>query len=65
MTTFNPPTRAGHYRLRHAVRSEVLKLTSLRSSLITLGVTIVFTLLISILSATSSLHKPAIYYQRL
>ena len=62
MTTFNRRTRAGHYRLRHAVRSEVLKLASLRSSLITLGVTIVFTLLISILSATSSLHKPAIYY---
>lgn len=62
MATLNPASRAGHYRLSHAVRSEVLKLTSLRSSLITLGVTLVFTLLISILSATSSLHKPAAYY---
>lgn len=63
MTALNPPTRAGHYRLSHAVRSEVLKLTSLRSSLITLGVTLVFTFLIAILSATSSLHKSAVYYQ--
>jgi ABC-2 type transport system permease protein len=62
MTTLDPTTRAGHYRLSHAVRSEVLKLTSLRSSLITLGVTLVFTFVISILSATGSLHKPAAYY---
>lgn len=62
MTTLNPTTRAGHYRLSHAIRSEVSKLTSLRSSLITLGVTLGFTLLITILSATSSLHKSLLYY---
>ena len=62
MATLNSTLPAGRYRLSHAVRSEVLKLTSLRSSLITLSVTLVFTFLVSILSATSSLHKPAIYY---
>ena len=62
MSTFNPTLPAGRYRLSQAVRSELLKLTSLRSSLITLAVTLAFTLLIAILSATSSLHKPAPYY---
>jgi ABC-2 type transport system permease protein len=64
MTTINPTTHAGHYRLSNAIRSEVLKLTSLRSSQITLGVTLVFTFLVSILSATSELHKGALYYQQ-
>ena len=31
----------GHYRLKHAVKSEVLKIVTLRSTAITLGVTIV------------------------
>jgi len=63
MTALNHPARAGRYRVSNAVRSEVLKLTSLRSSLIALAVTILFTGLISVLSATSSLHKGAAYYR--
>jgi ABC-2 type transport system permease protein len=47
---------AGHYRVRHVVRSEVVKMVTLRSAALTLGVTVVAGLLVTGLVTNSSLH---------
>ncbi|HWE54301.1 MAG TPA: ABC transporter permease [Acidimicrobiales bacterium] len=52
----------GHYRVKHVVKSEVVKILTLRSTAITLGVTIIIGLLVTGLVANASLnHSPDWY----
>ncbi len=46
----------GHYRLKHVVRSEVVKIVTLRSTAITLGLTVVAGLLVTGLVTNAALH---------
>ena len=52
----------GHYRFKHVARSEALKVLTLRSSAITLAVTVAAALLVTGLVANSNLHHGARYY---
>ena len=52
----------GHYRLRHVVKSEVAKIVTLPSTVITLGVTVVFGLLVTGLVANAALHHDPGWY---
>ncbi len=53
----------GHYRVKHVVKSEVLKILTLRSTAITVGLTVVAGLLVTGLVANGQLHKFPGYYQ--
>jgi ABC-type transport system involved in multi-copper enzyme maturation permease subunit len=54
-----PPS---HYRVKHVVRSEVVKILTLRSTAITLGITVVATLLVTGLVSHAALgHFPGFY----
>ena len=55
----------GHYRVKHVVKSEVLKILTLRSTAITVGLTVVAGLLVTGLVANASLHHSARLLQRL
>jgi ABC-2 type transport system permease protein len=57
-----PPPRPGHYRLTHVVRSEALKVLTLRSNAVILGLTVVAGLLVTGLVANANLHHGASYY---
>ncbi|HTW10029.1 MAG TPA: ABC transporter permease subunit [Acidimicrobiales bacterium] len=46
----------GHYRTKHVVKSEVLKMLTVRSTAITVGLTVVAGLLVTGLVANASLH---------
>ena len=67
MTQALPLTRSSvtapsHYRLRHVVKSEIVKVLTLPSTAITLGVTVVAGLLVTGLVTNSSLnHDPRFY----
>jgi ABC-2 type transport system permease protein len=52
----------GHYRVKHVARSEVAKILTLRSTAITLGVTVIATLVITGLVAHGALHHGGYYY---
>jgi ABC-2 type transport system permease protein len=52
----------GHYRLKHVVKSEVLKIVTLRSTAITLGLTVVAALLVTGLVSNSALHHNPDFY---
>jgi ABC-type transport system involved in multi-copper enzyme maturation permease subunit len=52
----------GHYRVRHVVKSETLKILSLRSTAVTLGVTVVAALLVTGLVANAALGHQLGYY---
>jgi ABC-type transport system involved in multi-copper enzyme maturation permease subunit len=52
----------GHYRLKHVIRSEALKVVTLRSTLVTLGLTVVAGLLVTGLVTNAALHHGASYY---
>lgn len=55
-------TAPSHYRLRHVVKSEIVKVLTLPSTAITLGVTVVAGLLVTGLVTNSSLnHDPHFY----
>ncbi|HLH45937.1 MAG TPA: ABC transporter permease subunit [Acidimicrobiales bacterium] len=56
-------TTPGHYRLKHVVRSETVKILTLRSTAITLGLTVVATLLVTGLVTNAALHQPPGYYR--
>lgn len=52
----------GQYRLRHVVRSEVVKVLTLRSTAVTLGVTVAIGLLVTSLVTNAALgHGPGFY----
>jgi ABC-type transport system involved in multi-copper enzyme maturation permease subunit len=52
----------GHYRLKHVVRSEVAKVVTLRSTAITLGLTVVAGLLVTGLVTHAALHHGPGFY---
>jgi ABC-2 type transport system permease protein len=51
-----------HYRLKNVVRSEVVKILTLRSTAITLGITVVAALLVTGLVSNGALGHPAGWY---
>jgi ABC-2 type transport system permease protein len=52
----------GHYRVKHVVKSEVVKIVTLPSTAITLGLTVVAGLLVTGLVTNSALHHGPGYY---
>jgi ABC-2 type transport system permease protein len=52
----------GHYRLKNVVRSEVVKILTLRSTAITLGITVVAVLLVTGLVSNAAVGHPAGWY---
>jgi ABC-2 type transport system permease protein len=52
----------GHYRVKHVVRSEVLKVLTLRSNAVILVVTVAAALLVTGLVANADLHHGPAYY---
>ena len=52
----------GHYTPRHVAKSEMVKILTLRSTAITLGLTFVGTLLVTGLVTNSALHHSAQFY---
>lgn len=56
----NPPR--GHYRMRDVAKFELAKILTLRSTAITLGLTIVASLLVTGLATHSALHQNPEYY---
>ncbi len=52
----------GHYRVKHVVRSEVVKILTLPSTAITLGLTVVAGLLVTGLVTNSALHHSPDWY---
>jgi ABC-2 type transport system permease protein len=57
-----PDAPYGHYRAKHVVKSEVLKIATLRSNAIILGVTVVAGLLVTGLVANANLHHSPGFY---
>jgi ABC-type transport system involved in multi-copper enzyme maturation permease subunit len=53
----------GHYRVKHVVRSEVVKVLTLRSTAITLGLTVVAALVVTGLVTNAALHHGRDFYQ--
>jgi ABC-type transport system involved in multi-copper enzyme maturation permease subunit len=57
-----PAAPPGHYRLKNVVRAEVVKILTLRSTAITLGITVVAVLLVTGLVSNAALgHSPPFY----
>jgi ABC-2 type transport system permease protein len=52
----------GHYRVKHVAKSEMVKILTLRSTAITLALTVCLSLLVTGLVANSALHQPPSYY---
>jgi ABC-2 type transport system permease protein len=52
----------GHYRIKHVVRSEVAKILTLPSTAITMGLTLVFGLLVTGLVSNAALHHAVYWY---
>jgi ABC-type transport system involved in multi-copper enzyme maturation permease subunit len=62
MTLAIPTVPLGHYRLKNVVRSEVVKILTLRSTAITVGITVVAALLVTGLVSNAALgHFPGFY----
>ena len=53
----------GHYRLRHSVRSEIFKMVTLPSTLITLGATVLFGLLVTALVTHHQIGRPQFTFE--
>jgi ABC-type transport system involved in multi-copper enzyme maturation permease subunit len=60
---FSSYTPAGRYGLRQVVRSEVVKITTLRSTLWTLLITVAGMGMVTVISTNSALHKSPDWYQ--
>ncbi|MDA8046968.1 MAG: ABC transporter permease subunit [Actinomycetota bacterium] len=52
----------GHYRMKNVVRSEVVKILTLRSTAVTLGITVAAALLVTGLVSNAALGHPAAWY---
>jgi ABC-type transport system involved in multi-copper enzyme maturation permease subunit len=52
----------GHYRVKHVVKSEILKIMTLRSTAITVGLTVIAGLLVTWLVTRSNLHQGSGFY---
>jgi hypothetical protein len=59
MTLAMQTTPPGHYRVKQVIRSEVVKILTLPSTAIILGVTVVAGLLVTGLVTNAALHRPA------
>jgi ABC-type transport system involved in multi-copper enzyme maturation permease subunit len=53
---------AGHYRVKHVARSELVKILTLRSTAVTFGITIVAALLVTGLVSNAALGHPPDWY---
>jgi ABC-2 type transport system permease protein len=62
MTQAIPISSRGHYRVQNVAKSEISKILTLRSTAITLGFTVVATLLVTVLSTHAALHHGPPYY---
>ena len=62
MTTTLPTTTPGRYGVRQVAKSEVVKILTLRSTLITLGLTVVASLLVTGLVTHAALHQQPGWY---
>jgi ABC-2 type transport system permease protein len=62
MTTTLQTAAPGRYGLRQVAKSEVVKILTLRSTLITLGLTVVASLLVTGLVTNAALHQRPEYY---
>ncbi len=62
MTYAIQPPRTGHYRVNNILKSELLKIVTLRSTAITLGVTVLATLLVTGLVTNADGHHGRGYY---
>jgi ABC-2 type transport system permease protein len=60
LATQNAPL--GHYRVKHVVKSEILKVLTLRSTAITVGLTVIFGLLVTGLVTNAASHHSPGYY---
>ena len=56
-------TPKGHYRSKHIARSELAKIVTLRSTAITVGLTVVACLLVTGLVTHAALHHNPVFYQ--
>ncbi len=56
-------TPKGHYRSKHIARSELAKIVTLRSTAITVGLTVVACLLVTGLVTHAALHHNPLFYQ--
>lgn len=63
MTQITRAARPGHYRIQHVVKAELMKLASLPSTAITLGLTVVAGLLVTGLVTNAALHHSPYFYQ--
>jgi ABC-2 type transport system permease protein len=63
MTTEALPAPRGHIRIRHVGRAELAKIMTLRSTAVTLGLTVVACLLVTGLVARGALHHGPGYYE--
>ena len=52
----------GHYRVKHVAKSEIVKILTLRSTAITLALTVGIGLLVTGLVANAALHQAPSYY---
>lgn len=62
MTQATQAAPADHYRVKHVVRSELVKILTLPSTAITLGVTVVIGLLVTGLVSNAALHHGPDFY---
>lgn len=62
MTQAIQTTPLGHYRVKHAVKSEIVKIVTLPSTAITLGLTVVVGLLVTGLVSNSALNHGPLWY---
>ena len=56
------PPRTAHYRVNNVLKSELVKILTLRSTAITLGLTVVATVLVTGLVTNADGHHRAAYY---
>lgn len=63
MTPALPTAPLGHYRVKHVVKSEVVKVLTLRSTAITLGLTVALGLLVTALVSNAAVGHGPIWYQ--
>jgi ABC-2 type transport system permease protein len=62
MTQAIQASPTGHYRVTHVVKSEVLKIVTLRSTAVTLALTVVAGLLVTGLVSNAALHHGPLFY---
>lgn len=56
------PRETGRYRVSHVLKSELLKMVTIPSSAIILGLTVVLGMLVDVLTANAALHHSAGFY---